>query len=90
MGVSSQQSGSDATIASKNPICAAILPLCAGKLAASNKMRQSMKTQSRHIAASIACAKTCIHKMPWTRGARRAAMIARRNAPRIEELRRSA
>ncbi|MGZ9811507.1 hypothetical protein ACXN5S_13670 [Pseudoroseicyclus sp. H15] len=39
-----------------------------------------MKTTPRWILARLRDAETLRHRMPWERGLRRAAMIARRNA----------
>ncbi|WP_373353313.1 hypothetical protein [Pseudoroseicyclus sp. CXY001] len=39
-----------------------------------------MKTTPRWISARIRDAAACRHRMPWERGLRRAAMIARRQA----------
>ncbi|GAA6181354.1 MULTISPECIES: hypothetical protein [unclassified Shimia] len=38
-----------------------------------------MKTQSRFIKSVVAASKTDAPQMPWARGARRAAFIAKRN-----------
>ena len=43
-----------------------------------------MKSQRRFIKSIVATAKACENtRMPWERGAPRAAMIARREAPKL-------
>lgn len=49
-----------------------------------------MKTERRWIKTVIAEAQACKIRMPWERGLRREAMIARRKATEPQPLRRSA
>ena len=49
-----------------------------------------MKTQRRWMTSVLTEAAACKVRMPWERGLRRAAMIARRKALKAEPLRRSA
>jgi len=51
---------------------------------------EQMKTQRRWMTSVLTEAAACKVRMPWERGLRRGAMIARRKALKAEPLRRSA